>query len=70
MLSSCSDGGGVDKALTGEEPDGVGSTDVMGALCNFRISRCGLRVEICESFFSKDFIRYGRVVAMFSMRRP
>ena len=70
MLSLCSDGGGVGKELTGEEPDGEGSTDATGAFCGFRISRCGLRVEVCASFFSKDFVGYERVVAMFSMRRP
>jgi len=70
VLSLCSDGGIVGKELTGEEPDGDGSTDTTGVFCFFRISRCGLRVAICASFFSKDFIRYGRVEAMFSMRRP
>ena len=70
MLSLCSDGGGVGKELTGEEPDGEGSTDATGAFCGFRISRCGLRVEVCASFFSIDFVGYRRVGAMFSMRRP
>jgi hypothetical protein len=55
--------------LSGEEPDGAGSTDATGVFCGFRISRCGLRVEVCASFFSKDFVGYGRVGAMFSMRR-
>ena len=70
MLSLCSDGGGVGKELTGEELDGEGSTDATGAFCGFRISRCSLRVEGCAFFLSKDFVGYGRVGAMFSMRRP
>ena len=70
MLSLCSDGGAVGKELTGDELDGEGTTDATGASCGFRISRCGVRGEVCASFFSKDFIRYGRVVAMFSVCRP
>ncbi len=70
MLSLCSDGEGDGKELTGEEPDGEGSTDATGAFCGVRISRCGLRGEVCAPFFSKDFVGYGRVGAMFSMRRP
>lgn len=76
MLSLCSDGGGVGKELMGEEPDREGSTDATGVLCGFRISRCGLRVEVCESIFSKDFVecrRVGavaRVVSLFLMCRP
>ena len=70
MLSLCSDGGGVGKELTGEEPDGEGSTDATGAFCGFRISRYGLLVKVCASFFSKVFVGYRRVGAMFSMRRP
>jgi hypothetical protein len=35
VLSLCSDGGGVGKELTGEEPDGEGSTVAMGAFCGF-----------------------------------
>lgn len=69
MLSLGNDGGGVGKAVTGEEPDGDGSTDATGASCGLRISRCGLRVEVCASFFSKDFAGNGRVGVMFSMRR-
>ena len=69
-LSLCSEARGVGKDLTGEEADGEGSTDATGAFCGFRISRCGLRVEVCESFFSKDLIGYGRVGAMGSMRCP
>ena len=64
MLSLCSDGGGVGKELTGEEPDGEGSTVAMGAFCGFRISRWGLRGEVCVPFFSEDFVGYGRVVAL------
>jgi hypothetical protein len=70
VLSLCSDGEGIGTELRGAEPDGEGSTDAMGACCCFRISRCDLRVAVCASFFSKDFVRYGRVGAMFSMRRP
>lgn len=71
MLSLCTDGRGVvDKDLRGEEPDGEGSTDATGAFCAFRISRCGLRIEVWASLFSKDFVGCERVVAMFSMRRP
>jgi hypothetical protein len=69
-LSLCSEGGGVGKELTDEEPDGEGSTDAMGAFCGFWMSRCGLRVEVCASFFSKDFVVYGRVGAILSMRWP
>ena len=68
MLSLCSDGGGIGKELTDEEPDGEGSMDATGEFCGFRISRCSLRVETCAFFFSKDFVGY-RVGAMFSMRR-
>jgi hypothetical protein len=67
-LSLCSDGGGVGEELTGEEPDGEGSRDAMGAFCGVRIIRCGLRVEVCASFFSKDFVGDGRVGAILSMR--
>jgi hypothetical protein len=70
VLSLASEGEGIGTELRGEETDGEGSTDAMGACCGFRISRCGLRVAVCVSFFSKDFMRYGRVGAMFSMRRP
>lgn len=56
MLSLRSGGVGVGKELTGEEPDGEGSTDATGAFCGFRISRCSLRVEVCAFFFSKDFV--------------
>ena len=68
MLSLCNDGGGVGKELTGEEPDGEGSRDATGAFWGFRISRCGLRVEVCASFFSKDFVTYGRAGVVLSMR--
>ena len=55
--------------LRGEESVGAVSTDAMGVFFGLRISRCGLRVEVCTSFFSKDFVGYGGVGAMFSMRR-
>lgn len=64
-----SDVSGVATELTGEEPDGEDSTDGTGVLGDFRISRCGLLVKICASFFSKDFVGYRRVGAMFSIRR-
>jgi hypothetical protein len=70
VLSLCSDNGCVGSELTGEESDGKGSTDAMGGFCGFRISRCGLWVEVCAPFFSKDFVGYGKVGAMFSIRRP
>ena len=68
MLSFCSDGGGVGKELIGDELVGEGSTDATGAFCGFRISLCGMRVNVPESFFSKDFVRNGRAGAMFSLR--
>ena len=52
MLLSSSVGGGDGKELTDEELDGEGLTDATGEFCGFRISRCGLRVEVCASFFS------------------
>ena len=69
VLSVSSDAGGVGTEPIGEEMDGEGSTDATGALCDFRLSRCGLLVKVCASFFSKDFVGYRSVWAMFSMRR-
>ena len=51
VLSLGSDGAGVGTELTGAEADGEGTTDTTGAFCGFRISRCGLGVEVCASFF-------------------
>ena len=69
-MSLCGDSGCAGTELAGEESDGEGSTDAMGAFCGFRISRCGVRVKVCASFFSKDFIGCRRVGALFSMRCP
>ena len=56
--------------MAGEEPDGEGSTDAMGAFRGVRISRCGLRDKVCVSFFSEDFVRYEKDGVTFSIRRP
>ena len=69
VLSLGGDGGAVVKELIGKVSDGEGSTDAMGAFCGFRIRLCSLRVEVCASFLSEDFVRYGRAGAIFSMRR-
>lgn len=58
MLSFCGEGVGVGKELTGEELNGKGSTDAIGAFCGFRISRCGVEVKTCVFFFSTDFVGY------------
>ena len=50
-LSLAGDGGCAGMELTGEELDGEGSMDAMGAFCGFRINRCGLRDKVCASFF-------------------
>lgn len=70
MLSVCSDGVGVGDELTDEELDREGSTEATGAFCGVRISRCGLLIKVCASFFSRDFVGCRRVGAMFSGRRP
>ena len=56
MLSVCGNGGTVGTELIGKEPDGEGSTDAMGAFGCFRISLCGVRVRVCTSFFSTNFV--------------
>lgn len=69
-VSLCSDVGEVGTELRDEELDGEGSTDAIGAFCGFRISRCGVLVNVCVSFFSKDFVGWRRLGGIFSMRRP
>jgi hypothetical protein len=69
-MSLCGDSGCAGTELAGEESDGEGWTDAMGAFCGFRISRCGLRDKVCASFFSEDFVRREKAGATFSMRRP
>ncbi len=60
VLSFCVACGVVGNGLTGRELDRAGSRVAMGALSDFRISRCGFRAPVCVSFFSKDFVGNGR----------
>ena len=60
----------VGMAVRGEESDGEGSTDATGAFCGLRMSRCGLRAEVCASLFSKKIVGYGLVGPRCSIRRP
>ena len=69
MLSLCVDGGGIGKELTDEALEVEGATDATGVSCGLRISRCGFRVEVCEFFFSSDFVGYERAGVIFSTRR-